>query len=84
VGAAVVGAVLNLSLWFALHVLFATVGELRLGPVRLLIPDPASIDVAALLFAAGALALLVWRGWSMLAVLGTAVGAGMALALLLA
>jgi chromate transporter len=84
VGAAVVGAVLNLSLWFALHVLFATVGELRLGPVRLLVPEPASIDIAALLFAAGALVLLVWRGWGMLAVLGTAVGAGMVLALVLA
>jgi chromate transporter len=84
IGAAVVGAVLNLSLWFALHVLFATVGETHLGPLRLLLPAPASIDLAALLIAAGALALLVWRGWGMLAVIGTAAVAGMALALVLA
>jgi chromate transporter len=84
VGAAVVGAVLNLSLWFALHVLFGRVGELYFGPARLLIPDPASGDLAAMLLAAAALLLLTWRGWGMLAVLGASAGAGMALALWLA
>lgn len=84
VGAAVVGAVLNLSLWFALHVLFGQVDETRLGPVRVFVPAPASVDLLAVLFAATALALLAWRGWSMLAVLGVAAGAGMGIALLLA
>jgi chromate transporter len=83
VGAAVVGAVLNLSLWFALHVLFERVETLRLGPLRILMPAFGSLDLAAALFAAGALALLAWRGWGMLAVLGLAAGAGMVLALLL-
>jgi chromate transporter len=83
VGAAVVGAVLNLSLWFALHVLFASVETLRLGPLRVLVPAFGSLDLAAALFAAGALALLAWRGWGMLAVLGLAAGAGMALSLVL-
>lgn len=81
VGAAVVGAVLNLSLWFALHVLFARVSETHFGPVRLLLPAPASADLPAMLFAVLALALLVWRGWDMLAVLCVAAVAGMGLAL---
>ena len=82
VGAAVVGAVLNLSLWFALHVLFGAVGELRFGPVRVLMPDPGSADLPAMVFAAAALALLAWRGWGMLAVLGLAAAAGAVLSLL--
>jgi chromate transporter len=82
VRAAVVGAVLNLSLWFALHVLFARVGQLHLGPVRLLVPSPGSLDLAAVLLAAGALVLLAWRGWGMLAVLGMAAVAGMGYVLL--
>jgi chromate transporter len=84
VGAAVVGAVLNLSLWFALHVLFERVETVLFGPVRLLLPAAGSADLPAMLFAAVALMLLAWRGWSMLAVLGLAAGAGMVLALALA
>jgi chromate transporter len=83
VGAAVVGAVLNLSLWFALHVLFERVETLRVGPLRVLVPDFGSLDLAAAVFAAVALALLAWRGWGMLAVLGAAAGAGMLLSLVL-
>jgi chromate transporter len=81
VGAAVVGAVLNLSLWFALHVLFREVGEFRWGAVRVLVPAGGSADLMAMLFAVVALALLAWRGWGMLAVLGVAAGAGMVLSL---
>ena len=82
VRAAVVGAVLNLSLWFALHVLFERVGQVYLGPVRLLVPAPGSLDMAAALLAAGALVLLAWRGWGMLAVLGAAAAIGMGYTLL--
>jgi chromate transporter len=45
--AAVVGVVANLSLWFALHVWFAEVAERRLGPLRLLHPNPSTIDWTA-------------------------------------
>src|SRR6056297_3366386 len=38
ISAAVVGVILNLSVWFALHVLFETVARGPLGPL----PDPAS------------------------------------------
>ncbi len=60
--AAVVGVIANLAAWFALHVLFAEVGEVRAGPLALPLPDPASLDLAAFLLAAAAvLALLRFR-----------------------
>ena len=39
VTAAVVGVILNLSLWFALHVFFAKVEVVRHGPLRLWLPE---------------------------------------------
>ncbi|WP_299474427.1 chromate efflux transporter [uncultured Roseibium sp.] len=42
--AAVVGVVLNLSLWFALHVLFETVTHRHLGWLTLWVPDVSSLD----------------------------------------
>ncbi len=79
IGAAVVGAVLNLSVWFGLHVLFRRLDTLQAGPVRLLLPDPGSLDVRALIFACAALVLLAWRGWGLLTVLGLAVAGGVVL-----
>lgn len=62
VTAAVVGVIANLALWFAVHVLFARVGEWRLGPFALELPDPASIDWRAAVIAAAAMALVfVWK-----------------------
>ncbi|MBI2377507.1 MAG: chromate efflux transporter [Deltaproteobacteria bacterium] len=58
--AAVVGVVLNLSIWFALHVLFRQVADVHLGPLRVLVPEVATIDVAAALLAALA-ALAIFR-----------------------
>jgi chromate transporter len=51
--AAVVGAVLNLAVWFALHAVFGVVNEVALGPVRLLVPDVSTLDPAALAIAVG-------------------------------
>ncbi|MFN3845378.1 MAG: chromate efflux transporter [Paracoccaceae bacterium] len=45
--AAVVGVIANLSLWFALHLLFRTTAINSIGPLRLIIPDPASLDLTA-------------------------------------
>ncbi|PZU56333.1 MAG: chromate transporter [Sphingobium sp.] len=45
---AVVGVIANLALWFGLHLLFARVGTVRPGPLRIAWPDWASIDPAAL------------------------------------
>jgi chromate transporter len=60
--AAVVGVILNLSLWFGLHVLFHEVRELRIGPVHLLAPTLASVDLAATVLAVVAmLAMFHWK-----------------------
>jgi chromate transporter len=58
--AAVVGVVLNLAVWFALHVVFRQVGTLSVGPLMLPWPQLASIDLAALVLSAVA-ALAVFR-----------------------
>lgn len=49
--AAVVGVIANLSVWYALHVIFRVVGERRFGALRLYWPDPASLDWTALILA---------------------------------
>ena len=51
--AAVVGVILNLSVWFGLHVLFRSVRSHRLGPMLVSLPDLSSLDPRA-----AALALL--------------------------
>jgi len=62
VTAAVVGVILNLSVWFALHVLFASVTRTGIGPLQLWLPDLATIDIRALVLAIVAtFALLVFR-----------------------
>lgn len=50
--ASVVGVIANLSLWFALHVIFTTVEERELGPLRLDWPNAASLHPTALGLAA--------------------------------
>ena len=64
VTAAVVGVILNLTIWFALHVLFARVTEVRAGPLRWYAFDLAALDwkAAALALVAGALMLRLHRG----------------------
>jgi chromate transporter len=53
--AAVVGVVLNLAVWFALHTLFGEVREVRAGPLSFDLPVVASVDLAACILAAAAL-----------------------------
>ncbi|MFN0180049.1 MAG: chromate efflux transporter [Gemmatimonadales bacterium] len=53
--AAVVGVVLNLTVWFALHVLFSEVTLTRIGPAELLVPRWSSIDLTAAFVATAAL-----------------------------
>ncbi|MFN3432830.1 MAG: chromate efflux transporter [Sphingomonas sp.] len=52
--AAVVGVVLNLAIWFALHTLFRETVRVAAGPFRFDAPVLASIDPAALVLALGA------------------------------
>jgi len=60
VAAAVVGVILNLSVWFALHVLFGAVSEIHYGPLRWYAFDPQALDAHAAILAATA-ALLAFR-----------------------
>src|SRR5450631_750885 len=61
--AAVVGVILNLSVWFALHVLFGKVTEMHLGPLRWYAFDPLALDIRAAVLAilAGVLAFGMHR-----------------------
>jgi chromate transporter len=61
---AVVGVILNLSVWFALHVLFGKVTEMHTGPLRWYAFDPLALDLkaAALAAIAAVLAFKLHRG----------------------
>ena len=77
--AAVVGVILNLSLWFALHVLFHKVQEMHIGLLRWYAVDIATLDIAAAVLAviAGVLAFVFHLGLiptiTIMAALGIAV-----------
>jgi chromate transporter len=62
--AAVVGVILNLTVWFALHVLFAGIVEVRAGPLRWYEFDLWSLDLqaSALALVAAVLAFALHRG----------------------
>ncbi len=69
VTAAIVGVILNLSVWFAVHAAFRRVAPFAFGPLRFDWPVWTSLDPLALLLAAGALvAMLRFRlgmGWTL-------------------
>ncbi len=67
--AAVVGVVLNLSVWFALHVLFRSVADVDFGLLHTSVPDLTSLDWRAALLAFIAAVLLFRFHISMLGVL---------------
>ena len=77
VTAAVVGVIANLSLWFALHVVFARIDERHIGPLRLFVPDAASLDVVALALSGLALVLIFALRWSIVATLAVCGGAAL-------
>ena len=76
--AAVVGVILNLSVWFAIHTIFHDVQARTWGLVHVDVPSPDSLDLAALVLAVAALvAMLRFKlamGWTLLgsALLGAA------------
>lgn len=79
VTAAVVGVILNLALWFALHVLFAEVGERWVGLLRLWTPEVGSFDAPAAVLAAIAAVLLLWLHQGVIRTLAICAGLGLAL-----
>ena len=78
VTAAVVGVILNLSLWFALHVLFGTVTATWHGPVQLWTPDLATLNVEALALAILAAILLFGFHFGIAGTLAIAAAASLA------
>jgi chromate transporter len=80
--AAVVGVILNLTLWFALHVLFPRVEEVRAGPLRWYAFDPAALDLAAFAFALVAAVLMLRLRRGLIETVAFMAGAGILRAIL--
>lgn len=77
VTAAVVGVIANLSLWFALHVLFTRIDEVHVGPLRLFVPQPSSLDLVALTLSALAVVLIFGLRRSIVETLAVCAGAAL-------
>lgn len=79
--AAVVGVILNLSIWFALHVLFNTVNRDEHGPITLWRPELATIEWLALALFLLSSFLAFQRHWGIIKILlfASILGAGMRL-----
>ena len=82
VTAAVVGVVLNLAIWFALHVVWREVARWRAGPIRLDLPVVGSIDWAAAALVALALVAVFRLRLGIVTVLAGAAATGIAINLL--
>jgi chromate transporter len=74
--AAVVGVILNLAVWFGLHVAFGGIEEVWMFGMRLLVPDPATASYASIAIGAAALVALLRFGWGVLPTLMTCTVAG--------
>jgi chromate transporter len=74
--AAVVGVILNLSVWFALNVLFGKVTEMHAGPMRWYAFDPLALDLRASALAAIAAVLAFGLHRSLIEVVVVMAGLG--------
>jgi len=77
--AAVVGVILNLTVWFALHVLFGRVDEMRAGPFRYFAFDPLSLDLKTAALAAIAAVLAFGLHRSLIETVAVMAGLGVAM-----
>ncbi len=77
--AAVVGVILNLALWFGLHVLFGEVAEVRVSIFRLWLPAFSTLDPWALVLSAAAILAVLRFKAGILPVLGFAALLGLAI-----
>ncbi len=80
--AAVVGVILNLAVWFALHVMFAKVELTEVSWLKLWVPTLSTLDWRVVVLGGVSGVLLLWRHWNIPAVL--AVSSTLAVALYLA
>ncbi|PLR23288.1 chromate transporter [Caulobacter zeae] len=83
VGAAVVGVIASLALWFAVHLLFRTGNEAAWGPFRATLPDLVSLDPTALGLVALACGLTFAMRLPILALVAVMTLAGAACSMLL-
>jgi chromate transporter len=79
--AAVVGVIANLAVYFAVHTLFATSRPWRWGPLRVELPELASLRPTALAITVAALAMVFRLRWSVPRTLVVCAGLGLAAAL---
>jgi len=70
--AAVVGVILNLTLWFALNLFFADLTNYAIGPISLLLPDLTSLQPTPVILALIAGYLLFIRHMDLIILLGVA------------
>jgi chromate transporter len=76
--AAVVGVILNLAVWFALHTFFGVVREVE-GPWwRVWVPEAATVDWTMVAIAAAAFASLFVLRWGMARTLALGIAGGLA------
>ena len=83
VTAAVVGVILNLSLWFALHVIFETVTATDMGPLRLWAPELSTFQWDAALLSVLAAFLIFGARLGILTTLAICAGTSLTLSALL-
>ena len=76
--AAVVGVILNLAVWFALHVFFAEVGQVEAAGLKLWVPEWATLDWRVVVMSVISGWLLLFRHWGIAKVLGVAAALGLA------
>ncbi|MET0998527.1 MAG: chromate efflux transporter [Marmoricola sp.] len=79
--AAVVGVIANLAVYFALHTLFAETTDVDAGPLAFEVPEPGSLQPAALVITALGCFLVFGRGWGVLRTLGSCALAGIVIGL---
>lgn len=75
--AAVVGVILNLSIWFALHVLFAEVRQIRAYGMELDVPVLSTVNVASLLLTLAAMIAVFRYKVGMIQVIAACSAAGL-------
>jgi chromate transporter len=79
--AAVVGVILNLAVWFALHVFFRTVSLEQHGLLQIWLPELTTLDWRVVVLSGISAYLLLWRHWGIVSVLGVCAALGVALRL---
>ena len=73
ISAAVVGVILNLGLWFSLHVLFKNLVVHEKGPFHVMLPEWNSLNLPALVLTLIACFLVFKLKWNIFKTMGTAV-----------